>query len=411
MQTLDWPSKSAYEQRLFSSHDFGVHVDILDFDEYVQGTAVLLDGQVDLVTDQPSRRTASLTLSDPEGALDFTGAAAWSGTSLWVNRLIRIRHTITVNGQNVTATVFVGPPTQMARDGAEVNVTCADKAELARFGALPYTVHKGAKATDAIQEIMQVRTGELRFRFPASNGRRLSKDYSVGLDATASPWQVCTNIAKNELGMELLYSCDGALLLRKLPSTPCATLRAVTAQASDSADFSTFSNYIKALGKLSTNKKGTFRTQPEAIITATTLSPWTLSRHGVPIYRPISVQNDAWTTQAAVYSHAKSQLTSANQVAADLQFSTIPVFHLDADDMVTIEHNTGSTNVRLQTGSIPLGVGGDMTIGWHRRVSSQTKVRSHVETLKWRHYTTGHKAHGKGKHHVKSTLKGHWARV
>lgn len=397
MQTLAWQSKATYEKRLADSHDFRVQVDVLDFNERVQGSVTFLDGQVDIQSGQPSRRTASLILSDPDGALDFSNAAAWSGTSVWVNRLIRVRHTITVDGQNVTATPFIGPPTQLARDGGQVTVTASDKAYLATSGSVPLTVGAGMNAVNAIMVIMQRCTGEWRFAFPQGNTRRLSKPYSVGWDDTASPWTVAASIAQHELGMQLLYSCDGRLLLRKMPQTPVMTLSAVTEQASNTADFTAVHNYVRATGKLQTNKAGNFRTQPTATATSTNLSPQVLARNGVPIYRPMTISSDAWTTQAQVSDHAAATLANNDQVSGDLQYSTVPIFHLDADDVVNVRNDTDTYTMRLQSGSIPLGVGGDMTIGWTRKVSGQSVARRHVQTLKWKKVTTGPKGHKKSR--------------
>lgn len=417
MQTLAWPSKAAYENRLLGSHDFSVKVYVLDFNERVQGEVTFIDGQIDIQSGQPSRRTASLVVSDPDGALDFSNAAAWSGTSVWVNRLICVQHTITVDGQQVSAIPFIGPPTSLARDGGQVTIAASDKAALAQYGSKPYTLPQGYNAVDAIYWLMVERTGEFRFTFPWGNTRRLSKNYSVGWDDSASPWAVAASIAQNELGMQLLYSCDGRLLLRKMPaqSSSVMTLTAVTEQASNTADFTAFKNYVRATGKLQTNKAGNSRTQPYATATSSNLSPGALARNGVPIYRPMSISSDSWTTQAQVSDHAASTLANNDQVSADLQYSTIPVFHLDADDMVTVRTDDDTFKVRLQSGSIPLGVGGDMTIGWTRKVSAQSVAKRHVSTLRWKKVTTGHKAYttgkGKHKHHHKSTLKSHWVRT
>ena len=50
----------AYHSRLLSSHDFDVFVDILNLDEKVTGSAVLLDGQVNIEDGGLVRRKCSL---------------------------------------------------------------------------------------------------------------------------------------------------------------------------------------------------------------------------------------------------------------------------------------------------------------------------------------------------------------
>lgn len=375
----------AYHRRLRSSHDFDVFVDVLDLNEKVIGSAIMLDGQVNITDDGLVRRTASLSLSDPEGAFDFTGAAAWNGTSLWVDTLARVRHVTNVPGYGeMTAVPFIGPPTSLSRSGGEVKVELKDKAALAMRGARPLTVHKGMKATDAIQKVMSYCTGEFRFRVP-SLSRRLSRHYSVGLADDAAPMVVAARIAQAELGMQLLYSCDGYLTLRPRPSQPVAHMGDVTDLASSSADFSTVVNYVKVTGKAVSKKKGNKTTTTQAISTAQTkpsseVSPERIARQGVPRLLPLVITDDGYTTTAQTARRASAELAGGAGVVAQPSVAVVPMFHLDADDIVTVTGDQGDTiTVRLSTASIPLGVGGDMAIGFRRWVSSKAlgKPRSH----------------------------------
>ena len=53
----------------------------------------------------------------------------------------------------------------------------------------------------------------------------------------------------------------------------------------------------------------------------------------------------------------------------DMSWPVIPVFHLDPGDPVRLVTPDGTTVLPLQEASIPLGVGGDMTVGAVRPVS------------------------------------------
>ena len=68
---------TVYHDYLQSDHDFLVWVEVLSLAENQRGTVELLDGQVNLQSgnDGPNR-TASLVLSDPEGALNYGVAYA-----------------------------------------------------------------------------------------------------------------------------------------------------------------------------------------------------------------------------------------------------------------------------------------------------------------------------------------------
>lgn len=369
----------AYHSRLLSSHDFDVFVDVLNLNERVTGSAVLLDGQVNIETGSLIRRKCSLSLSDPDGALD--------GTLEWISQLVRVRHVIDVPGYGeVTSVPFIGPPASLARSGAEVKLELQDKAALAMRGARPCKVDKGMKATAAIRKIMSYCTGEFRFRIP-SNPRRLSRDYSVGLADEAAPMVVADRIARAELGMQLLYSCDGYLMLRPLPKSPVADLGSVTDLAQTSADFSTVVNYVKVSGKAISKKKGNKTTTTQAISVArakprSDVSPESVARQGVARLLPLVITEDGYTTTRQTANRAAAELKAGASVESQPSISVVPMFHLDADDIVTATDETGATlKVRLSTASIPLGVGGDMTIGFRRRVSAGAlgRPRSHYK--------------------------------
>lgn len=413
MLTLSWPSKQAYLDRLFSSHDFWVEVDVLDLNEKPVASATLLDGQVDIIAagsgDPGVRRTASLTLIDDSNALDFGVASAWSGTSLWVNRLVRVTHVLKVAGREVPAVCFVGVPRTIARNGAEVDVQLADKAALANRGSRPYTVRKGMDAIGAVTAIMRDCTGEFRFRFPASTGRRLSKNYSVGWDDKTAPILVAAAIARRELGMQLLYAADGALLLRKAPATSSMTVPSVTAPPNASVDLSALVNWAQVTGKATekrVSKTQQIKTQPQAIaqlVASDPSSPSSLARKGVPRYLPLIVSDDALTSTAAVKERATVELQRGGRAQVTQQYNAIPFFHADADDLVTLKVAGSDPVVRISQASIPIGVAADMTIGRNAWSRATPRVRSHVRLLKWRKLTTKHKHTYRDKHGKKHT--------
>lgn len=390
--------QKAYLERLFSSHDFTVTAEVLDLNEKPQGIAVMLDGQVNLHGESQIRRTATLTISDPEGALDFSDSSQWSPRSIWADRLVRIRHTIEVPGVGRVSTVpFIGPPSTLDRSGAEVAVELQDKTALAIHGCPPLTVKKGMNAVDAIEKIMRDRTGEFRFRMPRST-RRLSRPYSVGWDEEASPMVVATRIASRELGMQLLYSADGYLLLRRKPSTAALTIPHVTGAASMSADFTTLTNWVRVRGhekSATKNKKGggsvTTTSQPQAIARiqpGKTFSPEWLARQGVPRYWPTIIDDDAVRTVARAKRVAETTLAASDRLQDAPAITCIPFFHGDADDLIRVATPEDTVTVRLGDCSIPLGVGGDMTIGAHRWVSHppQSVTRGRVlRTRKVKH--------------------------
>jgi hypothetical protein len=282
-----------------------------------------------------------------------------------------------------------------------VQVECADKAALATRGARPYVAAKGANAVTAIRTIMSYCTGEFRFRLPSST-RRLSKAYSVGWADEAAPFVVASAIAVAELGQQLLYSCDGYLLLHPLPTASSADVGYVTEPANAQVDLTTQSNYVIVTGGTTSKKVGTStvttRPQSSAVVPdSSPIAPGRLQRQGVARYLPLVISEDGYKTTTQTAARAKTEVANAAVVLDDLSASVVPMFHLDADDVVTVRSlDNSSRTIRIRTGSIPLGVGGDMTIGFRIWVSQEAAPRVSSHLL--RSTKAGAKRHPKKRH-------------
>lgn len=393
---LSAAQRAAYLRRLFGSHDYRIDVDILDLNEKVVGTADLLDGQVNIQPGDAIRRTCSLTVSDPAGQLDFTGSAAWSGTSVWVTRLVRVRHILAVPGAGiaggqVAVTAFIGPPSAISRDGAEVAVECQDKAGLAIRGSSPLTIAKGTNVAVAIRQILTRCTGEFRFRL-GTRVKRTSKPYSVGWADETSPWAIACLIARRELGMQLIYSCDGYVTLRKKPTTGVGlVVPFVTEEATSEVDLTELVNWVRVQGKsTSTTKKRTegqvtttvvTTTSPQGIAKATSgqLAPASLVRKGVARYLPLLLQDDAITSRAEAEQRARDELADGARLDSEQRLACVPFFHADVDDRIQFNVPGNDVVLGLTEASIPLGPG-EMSIGTRRWVSKAPTARA---TRQW----------------------------
>jgi hypothetical protein len=387
---------SAYLARLFGSHDYRIEVELLTLNETPAGSLVLLDGQINLQSGEQVRRTASVTVSDPAGMLDTTGVTTLDDEAIGPNRLIRLTHRLHVPATRVGNTdvaaftvsvpCFIGPPATMSRTGAEVSIELQEKTALALRGTSAYTAAKGTNARSAIRDILAKKTGEFRFNL-GSGTRRLSRAYAVGLTDDASPWLVASQIASSELGMQLIYSCDGYATLRPRPGTSALTIPYLTDVAATSTDFTAVSNFVQVTGKKTTTTTKTAAgstvtttTQPQATaqITSGPLSPAALARKGISRLLPKVITDDAYTTTAQAKWKADLELAGSDQLEAAPTFACVPVFHLDSDDIVTVLGADGSMAVRLERASIPLGTSGDMSIGTHRWVSVAPTRRTTV---------------------------------
>src|SRR5690606_35753482 len=127
-------------------------------------------------------RTASITISDPEHALQFGMKFSEDASGvLWANRLVRIQHQVHVPalGFDVRATVMVGVPTAVSRRGAEIGLELGDKSLLADHGVRPRTFKKGTNVGSVIRFLLRDVCGERHLRIPVTR-KRLSKPYTVG---------------------------------------------------------------------------------------------------------------------------------------------------------------------------------------------------------------------------------------
>lgn len=381
-----------YLTHVLGSHNFTIIADVLETSgkpiESVRET--LLDGQVNIQREGPIRRTCSLQFYDPDRRLHLDADSPLN-TTLFLDRMVRVQHVVRVPGVGrVTATPFIGPVTKVSRDGDVVTVECHDKAAFAVRGRPPLTVRKGQNSVAAIKRIMAA-TGETKFRLPEKNARRLKRPYSVGWSDEASPWIVASKIAES-LNLQLAYSCDGYLTLRPVPQTPAVKFdrTQVTVPIQVDYDATQVWNAVRVQGTLKPKKKPKGKKQTDKQtktkvekVAATAvararhpLSPDRLGRNGADRYLPKHVTDVEFRRQADAAELATRLLKQGLvQATAGVSTATVPLFHLDDDDVVQVETDTTTMRLRFSEASIPLGVSGDMTIGNQRRVSVRRRRR------------------------------------
>jgi hypothetical protein len=382
-------------------HDFAIYVDVLQLDHTPIKTLTdvagqMLDGQVNLQRDQPVIRTATFTFADPDHSLHFDPDSPWEG-AYFSDRMIRVRHEVTVPGLGaVIATPFVGPITKVSRDGEVLSVECQDKASLALTGGPPVKVAKGMNGVAAIRRIMAQGAGENRFRFPSSRtgwaNRNLHKPYATGWHDDATPWVVAQRIA-GQLNAQLFYSCDGYLTLRPFPSHTTVTVTGTQITSPVQVDFDSTQvvNMVRVSGTLAPPKRKNTKkdakpqqerppTKLNAVAQAAAnhpLSPARLGRNGVARYLPTIIEDQTYKSLAQARDLATRTLQDGLKLTTGVSFDMVPLFHLDVGDLIVAQSDAGRVQLRLQEASIPLFIGGDMSIGSQRRVSrAGTRTRA-----------------------------------
>jgi hypothetical protein len=402
------PQRLVYQDWLFHNHDFAISVDVLQLDHTPKRSltttaagdplSYVLDGQINLQSGQDVQRTATFTLYDPDHSLHLDADSPWEG-AVYADRMLRVRHQVTVPGVGtVTAVPFVGPITKVSRDGDTISVECQDKAALALTGCPPVTVKKGMDATDAIRRVMAQGAGENKFRLPAGMKRNVQKTLSTGWAPEASPWVVASRIAA-QVNCQLLYSCDGYLTLRRWPSDTTITVDGggVTSRPQLDFDATDVANMVRVTGTMAPPKKSNTTKkanpgseQPTTKLAAVAiaapshpLSPQKLGRNGVPRYLPVIIDGAVYKSLAAARALADETLQHDLLLTTGVSFDMVPVFHLDTGDLIAVQTDYGRVVVRLREGSIPLSIGGDMSVGTQRNVS-RSKAHNRVTARKWK---------------------------
>lgn len=380
-----------YHEYLQGDHDFRIRAEILNLSETViEGEADILDGQVNITdgTEDGPERTASLTISMPDLVATFGNEFASDDTNtLWVARLVRIRHYVTVPGiGEVIATPLVGTPTAVSQSGAEVGLELADKSVLSDHGVRPATFKKGMNVRVALIKIIRDHGGEGHFRVPATK-KTLSKSYAIGMgENTLTPWEAFQRIADAEMGWRAYYSCDGYATCEP-PSVARTTVpvKAMLSLPDASTSFTDFSNYVKVTSKRKiTNRRGTKKKSDDKTHTVifegvvglpvgSPLSEQSLKRNDVVRTMPLVINATNYKTKKQVDDRAAATLKNESNTSSTQAYEIIPFFHLDGADKLKLPEGVG--NVSLGNSSIPLGVGGNMTLGSIKWVSRTVNVR------------------------------------
>jgi hypothetical protein len=333
-------------------------------------------------------RTASISLSDPEGALNFgTDYTRDPKGVLWINRLIQVWHEITVPGYgDFTTSCIVGLPTTVARSGAEVSLELGDKSLLADHGVRPRTYKQGERVDNVLRSILEDCTGEKFMRIPTST-KTLSRGYNVGMgEDILTPWQLFKKVADQEANWRAYYDGLGWAVAEPVSEAKDpVTVHSMLALPSASASLTEFSNYVSVTShRTPTNKKSTKVNESKThytyesivgLLPDNDLSEESLARNTVPRTLPIVIVNDDLKTLADTLSTATTELKTDSGLDSNQSYEIIPLFHLEPFDSVTLPLGVG--DIRLDVGaSIPYGTGGNMTIGYHKWVSKATSVKT-----------------------------------
>ncbi len=389
------PERREFHRELVGSHSIRVVVQVLDLEHNMLTTLgdELVDGQVNIDADGEVTRSATVTFLDRRRSYDFDSDSPANG-ALYANRLLRIRYGVRVPalGDWVDVPLFTGPVTKLDRAGDEVTVEAQGKEILAQgAGWAPMRIKKGTPKTDAITRIMRERGGEHRFDFP-DLGSRLPKGISLGRQSV--PWDVAQKIARS-MNRQLYYDGRGVCKLRRFPANVVFTFNDGTngeivtpPQVSFSMDDVRNAVWVKGgTPKRKKSDKDTpqdgdkkqkergvahFETAPRSH----PLSPWRLGRWDTPRYLLEVIENDAIRSEKEARETAQRVLRKRLRQLVDVTFDSLPIPHLEPEDLIAVNADGLGMVVRLGQCSIPLKHDQVMSVGYLAKRSVSRRKRN-----------------------------------
>ncbi len=367
-----------------------VHVLNLEHDRLADLTDDFDDGQVNVDADGEITRSLTLSFLDRRGSYDFDSDSPADG-ALYADRMLQVRYCVKVPELSdwVEVPVFTGPLTKLDRAGKYVTVECQGKEILALGAAVkPMTIKKGTTKVDAIRRILRERGGEQNRNIVLPDlNVRLPKAVSLGRES--QPWLVAQKIAAS-MNRKLIYDGSGRCRLIRLGDNTIFTFRDGTGgmvMTEPQVAFATDNvrNAVLIRGGKPKAKKDEddpkkekergvrhFETAPRSH----PLSPWRLGRPDAPRYLLEVVDNDKIRSNKEAREVAQRVLSRRLRQLVEVTFESMPVPHLEEEDLVRVDANGVSMTLRMAQFSLPLKHDQQMSVGFHKQVSVSRRRRN-----------------------------------
>lgn len=377
-----------YRDTLAAGYEMKVTVQILTNQHAVVSTVsqVLLDGQVDAETvamqkgnldDVAVSRTCSLQLLDPGHTLAFDSSAPTDG-ALYLDRMIRVVVSVLCSFGWVDVPVFTGPVTGVQRDGDIVSVDAAGKETFGLRSAWePHTYKRGTKVK--VLTSMLRRTGEMdRYMSLPSSTARITKPIVVGRETKL--WARAFSLVSS-MDRHLFYDARGIVRTPRKISRSVFKFRTgnggmILSEPQISFSTSELKNAIIIRGG---DPAGPKKFVSALVVAPRThpLSPFSIGRSsttGRGGYLTLREENTHLRTTAKAVARGKSLLHESLLMQTEATWNTLPVWHLEPWDVVTLETPRFSARVRVKKFSMPLRADGDMTCGYQKNLSKPRRL-------------------------------------
>lgn len=364
---LSVPDQRAFEAGLVASHSVRITVRVLDLDHNIvrEVRGRVLSGQVDVDSEADVQRTASLSIYDPDYALNLDSANAVAG-GLFLDRMVQVLYGVWSQQlpRWVDVPVFTGPITGMSRDDDVVSLSAAGKESLLLTeSGVTKTWPAGVYKTDLVKAVLQA-GGEMAHDVPHWTTKTTK---AISLGPSSRLWEVAKSVARS--WGEGLLTYDGTGTAKLFTASPAIrwTFRAgdggsLVGVPKLAYDASSIRNFVQVTGATPAGKKDPVVATAIAP-KASPLSPANLGRGGVPRYLRETIADDTITSKAAAQKIADAQLAARMTEGVQLDFTALVIPHLEPLDKVTVQFEKWATTMQLTKYTIPLTGSDTMSVG------------------------------------------------
>ena len=383
---LNQVDRDAYHLGLVRPHEMRVRVDILDMDQnfLARATGRVLSGQVDVSTEQAVTRSAGLTILDMDHLLNLDSSATFGG-SLFLDRMVRIWYGVRSPElpRWVDVPIFTGPITGLTRNGDVVSLSATGKESLLQMPASTHrTWRSGSYKTTVLRELLAM-FGEAFMEIPHQN-TKTAKALSVA--PATIPWDYIQSVARSWGSGRIMYDGYGNARFIEPNNTPVWTYKpgndgSLLSKPKIGYDLKEVRNFVVVIGATPTKGGKAISALAHAPSTHP-LSADNLGRNGTRRYLRHDIQDTNITTVAAAQARADSELATRLNSAVQLDFTALPLPHLEPWDVVAVNQGVWAAQAPLTAFTIPLTAEGTMSIG--RRYTLQRHVRDRYTARKGR---------------------------
>lgn len=371
MQTDFAGSKSDYEAwaaTIRGTHRRRITVTVLDLDHnpLTSLSPKFIDGDISYDTTRDVFQVITLSLLDPDQVLQFEPDSP-STFPLQFSRMIQIGWSVRVPalGRWVTVVPFTGRVTDFDREGALVTVTAESKERLALGQAgQSYGFPKKTRKTDIVRRLLTA-AGETRMAIPTLGA---STSERVTIRSMDSFWPRAKKLAGSiDGGYDLFYDGRGRAQMRKPGSRPVWTFdaRTLASDVTIDRDPSGVRNRWLILGAKPKGKKT--RVHADLRLPAKhSLSAQSLGRTVAGDLKPHwlieEVESADIKTNAEAHARARRMRDEALRTLTSYSFDSLPIPHLEYNDLVRVVTDQGTFLVRMKQWTVPLGIEGAPTM-------------------------------------------------